>query len=494
MRTVLGIFIIIICVCFSSCKKDDTEPFNSEVEFALASFGNSQRGAANLDDGDPVPVAIIVSIEDAEGDEVYNREKINLLRFGNSFVSEKLDLLAGDFSLTEFFVLDSNDEVVYATPKEGSAFAQLVDNPLDIEFSTVDKTVTEVQVEVIKSELANPDSFGYPSFELDIVGTIDIQVAVSAYDDATQQLQLTTAELIITDNNGNDVAVALGDSTNVIRLRDNLDSYIFILNKDDYTSEFDTLSFAELTNYEVGKTAYKATLIKCPCADYALETNNFVSNALEKTKVEISTEGYGVHSFEYRYCVGHDGVLYQEYKALQTVGIYVKNARYTEDLLKATNANFTIRTDALAHVSKLNLETGRDAHVIGVSNENKLMEFPHGSWTTWTNRVISGDISVKGSFGAHMSTQKEYYYVYFIGDDGGLYSVFQDISNHTWTDPNNLLSLINLPNDAQEVTLAKSTPAATGGDGDDLYVSYKNSNGDIIELSHPNDGVWSKIN
>jgi surface protein len=263
MRNIAALLTLSLILCLSSCKKVNPEEVSiKEVEFSLGGIIKSNKSAANLDDGDPVPSSILVTILDSDGDEVYNREPIDILRFGDAFVSEKINLLEGNFSLSEFFVLDADGKIVYAAPKEGSAFAQLVNDPLNIDFNTVDKEITEVQVEVLKAEYATPDKFGYGSFELNIVGTMDIQVAISAYDYDTEQLQLTTAELTVTDNEGNDVSISLGDSTNVVRLRDSLSNYYLSISKETYDSFLDTLSFAEISAFEVGKSALKVTLLK----------------------------------------------------------------------------------------------------------------------------------------------------------------------------------------------------------------------------------------
>jgi hypothetical protein len=268
MKNIAALLTLTLILCLSSCKKVNPEEVSiKEVEFSLGGIIKSNKSAANLDDGDPVPSSILVTILDSDGDEVYNREPIDILRFGDAFVSEKINLLEGNFSLSEFFVLDADGKTVYAAPKEGSAFAQLVNDPLNIDFNTVDKEITEVQVEVLKAEYATPDKFGYGSFELNIVGTIDIQVAISAYDYDTEQLQLTTAELTVTDNEGNDVTLSLGDSTNVIRVRDSLANYYISITKEAYASFVDTLSFTEISAFEVGKNVLKVTLMKLPTID-----------------------------------------------------------------------------------------------------------------------------------------------------------------------------------------------------------------------------------
>jgi hypothetical protein len=268
MRNIAALLTLTLILCLSSCQKENPEEVSiKEVEFSLGGIIKSNKSAANLDDGDPVPSSILVTILDSNGDEIYNREPIDILRFGDAFVSEKINLLEGNFSLSEFFVLDADAKIVYAAPKEGSAFAQLVNDPLNIDFNTVDKEITEVQVEVLKAEYATPDKFGYGSFELNIVGTIDIQVAISAYDYDTEQLQLTTAELTVTDNEGNDVSISLGDSTNVIRVRDSLVNYYISITKEAYASFVDTLSFTEISTFEVGKNVLKVTLMKLPTID-----------------------------------------------------------------------------------------------------------------------------------------------------------------------------------------------------------------------------------
>src|SRR5688500_17817360 len=66
------------------------------------------------------PAFVLLSIEKANGEVVEKNKKIPLYSFSTGYVSEDLLLATADYKLTQFVVLNSDDEVIYATPREGS--------------------------------------------------------------------------------------------------------------------------------------------------------------------------------------------------------------------------------------------------------------------------------------------------------------------------------------------------------------------------------------
>ena len=254
------LFLSTILFTLDSCT-EVSEPELASVEFSMGSPSAGSASEANLTQEES-PNSVLVTILDDNGDTLYNRESIDLLRFGDSLISEKIELLEGEYTLTEFFVLDESGDVIYAAPKKDSPFARLVDITVDLEFTAVLNKVTPISVEVIKTKYAKADDFGYGSFNLNIVETIDFQIAVSVYNESTDQLELTTASLSITDKEESQLEVELGDSTNVVKLKANLEDYFMTIKKEEYNSFIDTLSFDQISDYVVGKSVFKITLAK----------------------------------------------------------------------------------------------------------------------------------------------------------------------------------------------------------------------------------------
>jgi hypothetical protein len=111
-----------------------------------------------------------LSIKDNNGKLVESSKKITLYNFGGSFVTESLQLNVGNYSLTEFMILDSANNVMYATPMEGSDLAQYVNDPLPINFSINENGTTHITPQVLAITLKTPpESFGYVSFGFEVI-------------------------------------------------------------------------------------------------------------------------------------------------------------------------------------------------------------------------------------------------------------------------------------------------------------------------------------
>ena len=106
----------------------------------------------------------MVSVEDTEGNPVLTDELIPVYLFGTGFISEEVEMDAGDYILTKFMVINPAGEVIFATPVEGSPLAYLVDDPLPISFSIAGGTATMIAPELLPVGNYDPGDFGYISF------------------------------------------------------------------------------------------------------------------------------------------------------------------------------------------------------------------------------------------------------------------------------------------------------------------------------------------
>jgi hypothetical protein len=117
------------------------------------------------------PAFVLLSIEKSNGEVVEKNKKIPLYSFSTGYVSEDLLLATGDYKLTQFMVLNSDDEVIYATPREGSPLSDHVTDPLPIDFKVSEENKTMVTPEVLDvTEQITAYDFGYATFSFEIAG------------------------------------------------------------------------------------------------------------------------------------------------------------------------------------------------------------------------------------------------------------------------------------------------------------------------------------
>ncbi len=171
--------LLILTVIFQSCKEDaETLSPTNKISFSLSKA--TRNGTTQLAE----PAFILLSIRDINGN-TQNGMKLSLIRFGNDYVSENLELEPGNYQLTEFVVLDSIFNTVYATPTEGSELSNYVEDPLPIEFMVGDeqKRVTPQVLAVEPKD--NPEQFGYVSFGFDVVERVaELNLQIQYYDSA----------------------------------------------------------------------------------------------------------------------------------------------------------------------------------------------------------------------------------------------------------------------------------------------------------------------
>lgn len=210
----------------------------------------------------------------------------------------------------------------------------------------------------------------------------------------------------------------------------------------------------------------------CQCG--AVNSERFTNKSLTTKKSIFDTSGYS-----YQFCSSQSGDLKSGFVE---VGSTMSNC---SSLLKTVGFNFTVSSDPLG--SFLENSLGADLIVIVVDNQGAVMELVHPSNATWTSSPISNSVTSTPSIASYWSTTKRYHYVYFIGTDGGLYSIFKDMSTGDWTTPNNLLPIVSLGNNAVEIVSASISP---GNSGDDLFISFKASDNTIVNLSHLSTSGW----
>lgn len=160
--------IIVLFSLIDSCKEDEyVSPGKGKI-----SFSPSKVIVTNGRIGEIARAAfLLLTIKDHYGKADKNI-KLPLFTFGQGYVSENLELETGHYQLTEFVVLDSAYQAIYASPVEGSEMAKYVTDPLSIEFiiSNEGSQVTPQVLAVDRKD--DPNLFGYASFGFDVVTVV----------------------------------------------------------------------------------------------------------------------------------------------------------------------------------------------------------------------------------------------------------------------------------------------------------------------------------
>lgn len=177
--------ILLAAFLWTACDKEDVVI----KESGRVTFSFSKReinGGRTQTVG--TPTAIVLNVENLQGQVVLESRKLLLVGFGDNYITENVALEIGNYKITSFIVLNENNKALYATPVAGSAKAQFVSTPLPISFNVGQTSTTTLRPEVLEVESTDsPEKFGYASFGFDIVAGDKVNVLV--------RVELTVGEI-----------------------------------------------------------------------------------------------------------------------------------------------------------------------------------------------------------------------------------------------------------------------------------------------------------
>jgi hypothetical protein len=188
---------IALFVFISSCHDDDPNedpatPSKAQLTFSIGQ-PISQNNNGQLSEAE-TPASAIITLHDASGKTVEDHRKMQLTPLNDKFVSTSLDVLdQKTLFLSEFIVLDANNNVLCATPRNGSNLAHFVNHPLDLELTMTADQLTTVNPEVVAVEHSKAEDFGYAQFGFNVVEKIE--ATITAFVPWNEDFQLANAHL-----------------------------------------------------------------------------------------------------------------------------------------------------------------------------------------------------------------------------------------------------------------------------------------------------------
>jgi len=145
---------------------------NSKETF---SFSKVQRGLGSGDETS-TPAFVLLSFKDGQG-TIRENITLSLSPLNQGYTSEGLDLQPGNYELLEFSILDGAHKTLYATPKEGSALAPNIANPLPLGFVVSQNGAGQFVPPVLEvTPDDTPGAFGYTSFGLNTTDNTDVML------------------------------------------------------------------------------------------------------------------------------------------------------------------------------------------------------------------------------------------------------------------------------------------------------------------------------
>jgi hypothetical protein len=244
--------IMLAVVILNSCEKKSIDSNGiGTVEFSMNLPADlSQAKSATGIDSTVVSYQLMISVEDTRGNPIMNEKLIPLYSFGSSFLSAKFEIKSGEYKLTKFIVMNPNGAIIYAAPVAGSPNAYLVNRPLPMPFNIFPEKVTTLPTEVLTVGNQSPSVFGYAAFGVQIVKPLEFwTMCTIGFDNPMimAPIQITTAKLTISNNNGWLYSFNLIAAVNHLVIRGGSENYTFLLEKEGYPSQKMQFTAKQLT-------------------------------------------------------------------------------------------------------------------------------------------------------------------------------------------------------------------------------------------------------
>ncbi len=281
-----SIALLLVIFFAGSCKKENLTTLTAEgsVEFSYGVKSDKSTKA------NAKPFAALVSITDENDQTVVENQELKFYNINGSYLTEKLTLTAGNYKLSHYVIVSQTNEVIYATPVQGSELAYLVNTPLTIDIIVAEEQASQTVPEVIEVDDFTADQFGYSYFGLQKVKIFNFAIDLFTKNADTEVLSPATGIVTVTGDAVELFNGQLEAKTNAIYLRDGYTNYTVTIEKEGYTAYSKTFTVDELKEHSNAQGNNPLTVI--------LDNNNnesvwFTVELPEAENIEFLLAGTG---------------------------------------------------------------------------------------------------------------------------------------------------------------------------------------------------------
>jgi hypothetical protein len=236
-----------------SCNDQGVQPQKQKVQFTFTNDATPDNGRA-MDTDLPENTRLKISIETMAGTPVFSNHEIDVMKAGGSYMTDPVELMPGAYVITDFMIVSEN-ELLYATPKAGSPLSAHVTQAVPYTFTVNENSVANVNMQVIDSRDNAPEDFGYASFTANVVNLL----SVSVFKEQGGGTSLTTATAELRQGKTLIKTFSLEASTNMISFTGDPDNEYTLLVYTKDAAKVMNFNFKELKE-GLGTNPMKITL------------------------------------------------------------------------------------------------------------------------------------------------------------------------------------------------------------------------------------------
>ncbi len=232
MKNIIQPLVILCLVVTTVGCTEDPDLIQKPVNINFTIFSDDQ-----VINSLPSDSRLIVNIQSQNGKMVMDNQEVEFQLDENGFSTRPLDLGYGSYRITDFLIVNENDDIIFATPKAAGTLSGSVQHPLDYHFSLSSaSTPAGLHLRLLDVRKHKPDDFGYASFKRP---GRKLNVTVSVKGDSRS----TSAEAFIVNGKDTISHYTLRAKTNQIRVPAQItENDRLVISKEAYASASYSLS------------------------------------------------------------------------------------------------------------------------------------------------------------------------------------------------------------------------------------------------------------
>lgn len=241
----------VLCVAalvFYACSDDDNDVAMSsqKVQFSFDLKSSTSGRTKEV----PARSTLLISVQNASGNPVYNFKEFDLIRVGDQFITSPVELAVGEYRIIDFLIIDNTDQLIYAAPQSGSPLSAMVSQPLPLTFSVIGNQVSNVAVEVVSTTTHVAEDFGYASFNIKFKEGLPLSVNVLIMTGDNFQTTDATAEIF---KDGSSVGTYSINPAGNVLLFPGDGTYTLVVTKSGYPTHSRTFVYSDLLAEQSGR-------------------------------------------------------------------------------------------------------------------------------------------------------------------------------------------------------------------------------------------------
>jgi hypothetical protein len=161
MKNLYRSLLILAPVAITLSCTEEPEPIQKKVGIDFTIFSDDQ-----LVQDLPPDSRLLVNIQSPDGGDVMDYKEVTFSSTAHGYSTAPLDLGFGNYTISDFIIVNGDDDILYAAPHTGGSLETAVASPLAVSFSIEQPDAsTPLSLRLVDVRKHKPSDFGFDSFK-----------------------------------------------------------------------------------------------------------------------------------------------------------------------------------------------------------------------------------------------------------------------------------------------------------------------------------------